>query len=74
MLRIKTADDDSVTTISKEDPAPYDSQGNGGIEVGVMILRGLFRTLKLCLEARLGKFTRSATQASLGCCNTRVYC
>ena len=56
VLRIKTADDDSVTTISKEDPAPYDSQGNGGIEVGVMILRGLFRTLKLCLEARLGKF------------------
>ena len=56
VLRIRTAEDDSVTKISKEDPAPYDSQGNGGIEVGVMVLRGLFRTLKLCLEARLGKF------------------
>jgi len=56
VLRIRTADDDSVTKIGKEDPAPYDSQGNGGIEVGVMVLRGLFRTLKLCLEARLGKF------------------
>lgn len=39
VLRIRTADDDSVTKITKEDPAPYDSQGNGGIEVGVVVLR-----------------------------------
>jgi hypothetical protein len=51
-FRIKTAEDDNVTKIAKEDPAPYASQGNGGVEVGIMVLRGRFRTLKLCLEAR----------------------
>ena len=54
VLCTKTADDDSVTKLAKEDPAPYDSQGNGGIEVGVMVLRGLSRALKLCLGAKLG--------------------
>ena len=42
--------------ISTEAPPRYDSQSNGGIEVGVRMIRGLFRTLKLCAEARLGKF------------------
>ncbi len=42
--------------ISNEDPAPYDSQSNGGTEVGVRAIRGLFRTTKLCLEARINKY------------------
>ena len=29
---------------------------NGGVEVGVKIVRGGYRTLVLCLEARLGKY------------------
>ena len=29
---------------------------NGGTEVGVGLLRGLFRTLKLCLESHVGRF------------------
>ena len=38
---------------AKEHPARYDSQSNGLIEVGVMLVRGLFRTLKLCLESKI---------------------
>ena len=53
MARVQCQD---VSTISQEHPARYDSQSNGGVEVGVQIIRGLFRTLKLCLEARIGKF------------------
>ena len=41
--------------VSSETSPKYDSQSNGGTEVGVMLIRGLFRTLKLCLEARIGK-------------------
>jgi hypothetical protein len=42
--------------LAKEDPAAYDSQSNGGTEIGVRMIRGLFRTLKLCLEARIDKY------------------
>ena len=42
--------------ITQERPAKYDSQSNGGVEVGVQIVRGLFRTVKLCTEARLDKY------------------
>ena len=31
------------------------AQANGGIEVGVQIVRGMLRTLKLCLEQRIDK-------------------
>ena len=41
--------------VSKEDPVAYDSMSNGGTEVGVGLLRGLFRTVKLCLEQRIDK-------------------
>ena len=41
--------------VCKEDPAAYDSMSNGGTEVGVNLIRGLFRTLKLCLEQRVNK-------------------
>ncbi len=42
--------------VSKEDPAAYDSQANGGTEVGVRLVRGLLRTVKLCIEQRLEKY------------------
>ncbi len=41
---------------AKEDPAAYDSQSNGGTEQGIRLIRGLFRTVKLCLEERINKF------------------
>ncbi len=46
----------SMDNVQVEAPAAYESQSNGGIEVGIKIVRGLFRTLKLCLESRLGKY------------------
>ena len=46
----------SLDNVQTESPAAYESQSNGGVEVGVKIVRGLFRTLKLCLEQRLGKY------------------
>ena len=42
--------------LGKEQSAAYDSQSNGGTEVGVRLVRGLLRTLKLCLEERIGKY------------------
>ena len=51
VLRIST----SVEKISDEQSPAYDSQSNGGTEVGVMLIRGLFRTLRLGLEAAIGK-------------------
>ena len=41
--------------VSKEDPVAYDSMTNGGTEVGVGLMRGLFRSVKLCLEQRINK-------------------
>ena len=51
VLRVNT----SVDKISDEQSPAYDSQSNGGTEVGVMLIRGLFRTLRLGLEAAIGK-------------------
>ena len=51
-LRIKVEDLDSI---SKEQPERYESQSNGLIEVGVRNLRAQFRTMRACLEARVGK-------------------
>jgi len=59
LLRIKVGEADSQVTLkrlTKEKSAPYDSQSNGGTEVGVMLVRGIFRTLKLCLESHLGMY------------------
>ncbi len=52
-VRVRCEDIESIT---QEHPAKYDSQSNGGVEVGVRLVRGLFRTLKLCVEARLDKY------------------
>ena len=41
--------------ISKEESAAYDSQSNGLTEIGVRLIRGVFRTLKVCLEDRVDK-------------------
>ena len=46
----------NLATISQEHPPAYDSQSNGGVEVGVKLIRGFFLTLKLCTEARIDKF------------------
>ncbi len=42
--------------VTKESPSRYDPQSNGAVEVGVMLVRGISRTLKLCLESRIDKF------------------
>jgi hypothetical protein len=57
VLRVRVARDPSMhlTRLSSEKPPAYDSQSNGATEVGVMLIRGLFRTLKLSMEARLDK-------------------
>ena len=36
----------------EENPTGYDSQSDSGVEIGVRVLRGMFITLKLCLESR----------------------
>jgi hypothetical protein len=59
LLRVRTAEggsEASLRRLTKETSAPYDSQSNGGTEVGVMLVRGIFRTLKLCLEGHLQKY------------------
>ena len=45
----------SLDQISSETSAAHDSQSNGSTEVGVQLVRGLFRTLRLCLEERINK-------------------
>ena len=52
LVRVRVA---AVKKIGSETPPAYDSQSNGGVEVGVMLIRGMFRTLRLCLEARLDR-------------------
>ena len=43
-----------VEQASSERSAAHDSQSNGGTEVGVRTVRGLLRSLRLCLGKRLG--------------------
>ena len=43
-------------TVSQESSTKHDSQSNGGTEIGVRLLRGLFRTTKLCMESRINKY------------------
>ena len=57
ILKDRAQEEQTATeNVQQEQPAAYDSQSNGGVEVGVRLVRGMFRTLKLCLEARLGKY------------------
>ena len=39
----------------EEHPPPYDSQANGSVENAVELMKCGFRTLKFCLERRIGK-------------------
>ena len=45
---------EAVESISDEHNVKHDSQGNGGTEVGIRAVRGLFRTIRLCTERRVG--------------------
>ena len=55
VIRRCAADIKTLDQITKEEPAKYESQSNGLTEVGILLIRGMFRTLRLCLESRLGK-------------------
>ena len=49
-IRIDAQKDGSpVRGVSVEHSAEHDSQSNGGTECGIRAVRGLFRTIKLCL-------------------------
>ncbi len=52
IVRFKVEGLESLTT---EQSQKYDSQANGATEVGIRSVRGLFRSLKLCLQRRIGK-------------------
>jgi len=45
---------DTVEQAAEEHPPAYDSKANGSVENAVKLVQGLLRTLKFCLEARLG--------------------
>ena len=53
VIRIATAKCQNLEQVANEFPARYDSQSDGVIEVGVMLVRGFFRTLKLCFESMI---------------------
>ena len=42
---------------SEEHPPPYDSQANGAVEAAVKQVRSRMKTMKICLERRIGKRT-----------------
>ena len=44
-----------VDQASEEHPPPYDPQANGAVEAAVKQVKVRFKTLKLCLERRIGK-------------------
>ena len=45
-----------VEQVSAEAPPTYDSQANGGIEVGIRIIRCILRIFKMCFEQRIDKY------------------
>ena len=44
-----------IESATSEQPPKYDSQAAGGTEIGIRAIRAMFRTMKACLESRLGK-------------------
>ncbi len=44
-----------VKSVSSEQAAEYESASNGGAECGIRAVRGLFRTINLCTEKRIGR-------------------
>ncbi len=45
----------SVKNVSSEQAAEHESASNGGTECGIRSVRGLFRTIKLCTQRRIGQ-------------------
>ncbi|MBS94029.1 MAG: hypothetical protein CL799_06265 [Chromatiales bacterium] len=54
-LKVLKCQVEGLESAMPEHSQEYDSQANGGTEVGIRAVRGLFRTLKLCLEKRIGR-------------------
>ena len=48
-------EDSTVEKISTEQSAEYESASNGGTGCGIRAVRGLFRTVNLCTEKRIGQ-------------------
>ena len=53
-LRVLRCQVDHLESVTAEHSQPYDSQSNGATEIGIRAVRGQFRTLRLCLEKRIG--------------------
>ncbi len=53
-LRALKCQVEGLEGVSSEQSQEYDSQANGGTEIGIKAVRGLFRTMRLCLEERIG--------------------
>ena len=49
-------EDDNLRNVQSESPPAYDSQSKVGAEVAIRVVRGVFPTLKLCLEASIGHY------------------
>ena len=47
---------EAFKNVQEENQVSYESQSNGAVEVGIRIVSGMYRTLNLCLEARIGKY------------------
>ena len=45
---------EGIEQAMEEHPPPYDPQANGGIEIGVKLVKGHLRTMRSALEARVG--------------------
>ncbi len=45
----------NVASVTSEQAQEYESASNGGTETGIRHIRGLFRTLKICTEKRIGQ-------------------
>ena len=45
----------AVDRVAEAHPPPYDSKASGSIENAVKLVQGLLRTMKLCLQERIGK-------------------
>ncbi len=54
-LKVLKCQVEGLESAMPEHSQEYDSQANGGTEVGIRAVRGLFRTLRLCLEKRIGR-------------------
>ena len=60
-----------VEQVSADATPTYDSQANGGIEVGIRIIRGILGTVEMCLEHRVDRYL-CLTQWWSGCSSTHA--